>query len=311
MAWWQLPRDNRSAFLQLARRSQNHQGLFIHNTIQQRMLQRSQCMRLPEGWVVDVSWGGQAQARDLQRRYQDRQVHVMSWSKKPVMSWSELLRQTVIKSFPSSVSSVFFGRGWVRPLQWHEFQTDKLGADHLNHLLPAGLSQKVAMIWSNSLLHRLADPVATIKSWHNALASNGVLFFSCFGPDTAYELRELSQALGLPFADWRDMHDWGDALVHTGFTDPVMEMERLTLTYRDVKQLFEDWRAAGGNCLLHRRQGCLGSSALKRCYALLEAADQGRLQMTIEVIYGHAWRTERVFKGAEVRIPVEKIGRKQ
>ena len=53
------------------------------------------------------------------------------------------------------------------------------------------------------------------------------------GPDTLRELRALYAALGLAAAghEFTDMHDWGDMLVHAGFAEPVMDMERITLTW--------------------------------------------------------------------------------
>jgi malonyl-CoA O-methyltransferase len=90
-----------------------------------------------------------------------------------------------------------------------------------------------AMLWSNMLLHLVADPAGLMQRWHAALAVDGFLMFSCLGPDTLRELRALYAALGWPPAghDFTDMHDWGDLLVHNGFAEPVMDMERITLTF--------------------------------------------------------------------------------
>ena len=43
-----------------------------------------------------------------------------------------------------------------------------------------------------------------------------------------------------------DMHDLGDALVGSGFADPVMEMEQLTLTYERFDDLLRDLEGTGG-----------------------------------------------------------------
>jgi malonyl-CoA O-methyltransferase len=89
------------------------------------------------------------------------------------------------------------------------------------------------MLWANMLLHQVADPQALIAHWHRTLAVDGFLMFSCFGPDTLRELRELYRALGWPAPahEFTDMHDWGDMLVQAGFAEPVMDMERITLTF--------------------------------------------------------------------------------
>ena len=89
------------------------------------------------------------------------------------------------------------------------------------------------MLWANMALHMAADPQALIAQWHRALATDGFLMFSCLGPDTLRELRALYAALGWPPAghEFTDMHDWGDMLVHAGFAEPVMDMERIVLTW--------------------------------------------------------------------------------
>ena len=102
----------------------------------------------------------------------------------------------------------------------------------------------VQMLWANMALHMSADPQALIAQWHRALATDGFLMFSCLGPDTLRELRALYAALGWPppAHDFTDMHDWGDMLVHAGFAEPVMDMERITLTWETPAA------AAGRNC---------------------------------------------------------------
>ncbi|MBR7784717.1 SAM-dependent methyltransferase, partial [Undibacterium sp. LFS511W] len=91
----------------------------------------------------------------------------------------------------------------------------------------------------------------------------------------------------LPFVD---MHDFGDMLVNAGFSTPVMDMEKLTLTYASPHQLLQDVRALGGNPLATRERGLFGRQRYQRLLALLEkqrGAD-GRIALSIEVVYGHA-----------------------
>ena len=73
--------------------------------------------------------------------------------------------------------------------------------------------------------------------------------FSCLGPDTLRELRSLYRSLGWPPPghDFTDMHDWGDMLVHAGFAEPVMDMERITLTWETPQQVLDELRELGSN----------------------------------------------------------------
>jgi malonyl-CoA O-methyltransferase len=66
------------------------------------------------------------------------------------------------------------------------------------------------------------------------------------------------------------MHDWGDALSAAGFADPVMDVERLTLTYDDPENF---WRDARSIAMMPDLHGELPSP----------------LALSIEVVYGHAW----------------------
>jgi hypothetical protein len=50
------------------------------------------------------------------------------------------------------------------------------------------------MLWANMMLHASPDMPAELKRWHAALAVDGFVMFSCFGPDSFRELRPLYRA---------------------------------------------------------------------------------------------------------------------
>ena len=162
----------------------------------------------------------------------------------------------------------------------------------IKHGLPPPAS--VDMLWANMALHEAADPQALLAQWHQALATNGFLMFSCLGPDSVIELRELYAALGWPPAghDLTDMHDWGDMLVQTGFAEPVMDMERITLTFETPARLLAELVELGRNFHPARFAGL----RTRRWKLRLEQAinervprdAQGRLCLSFEIIYGHA-----------------------
>jgi malonyl-CoA O-methyltransferase len=152
----------------------------------------------------------------------------------------------------------------------------------------------IDMVWSNLALHWHPQPHSVLAEWARVLRVDGLLMFCCFGPDTFKELREVATITGsdarvLPFVD---LHDYGDMLVNAGFASPVMDMEKLNITYSSAEKLLADVRAFGGNPLEDRSRGLMsrqGGQAFKR--ALEQLADRdGRLGLTIEVIYGHAFR---------------------
>jgi len=153
---------------------------------------------------------------------------------------------------------------------------------------------QMQMIWANMALHLSDDPQALLKQWHQALAVDGFLMFSCLGPDTLRELRDVYAQQGWPppSHDFTDMHDWGDMLVHAGFAEPVMDMERITLTYESPERLLDELRQLGRNFHTQRFAGLRGRAwhqQLQRALlALASPQHDGRLVLTIEVIYGHA-----------------------
>jgi len=151
----------------------------------------------------------------------------------------------------------------------------------------------VQMLWANMHLHMSADPQALMRQWHAALAVDGFLMFSCLGPDTLAELRRVYAALGWPPPghEFTDMHDWGDMLVHGGFAEPVMDMERITLAFETPERLLAELRELGANLHPGRFPALRGRGWREQLHqALAEQlrGPDGRLGLTFEVVYGHA-----------------------
>lgn len=150
------------------------------------------------------------------------------------------------------------------------------------------------VIWSNLALHWHPEPDKVLREWHRALANDGIVIFSCFGPDTFIELKRAFVAID-DFAHtlaFVDMHDFGDMLGAAGFAAQVMDVERITLSYASVDQLFADVRAMGGNPLDTRRRGLMGKNAIAKVRDYFEQSRgrDGRIPLTVEVVFGHAFK---------------------
>ena len=152
----------------------------------------------------------------------------------------------------------------------------------------------VQLVWANMMLHGTADPTQAIARWHRALAVDGFVMFSCLGPDTLRELRDLYAGLGWPpaMAEFVDMHDLGDMLVHAGFADPVMDQETLHLSWADPEALLAELRGLGGNASPDRFPGLRTPRWRKRLVDALAGlrGNDGRLHLRVEVAYGHAFK---------------------
>lgn len=240
----------------------------------QRMLERLDLMRLPDGAVADVGCATGSATRLLQKRYPERLILGVDPS-------IGLLAASQPGAGPVSRMRAWFGSGRVR----------RVGADPVRLPLRPG---SVALVWSNLLLQAIDDPEGAMRSWMSALVPGGLLMFSTLGPDTLRELRRAFAAVdALPHVhDFVDMHNIGDSLVAAGFADPVMDMELITLTYPTVAALAADLRGLGqSNAAAGRGRGFFPPArwrAMVDCYE--RARVDGRLPATFEVIQGHAWK---------------------
>ncbi len=148
----------------------------------------------------------------------------------------------------------------------------------------------IDLAWSNMALHWMADPQAALWELARAVAPGGLLLLSTLGPDTLAELR--AAAGGGRVHRFADMHDVGDALVAAGFSAPVMDAERLTMTYTGGEALLADLRASGQTFAAPGRSRGLAGRRFRSALAdaLQARMREGRLPVTFEVVYGHAWK---------------------
>jgi malonyl-CoA O-methyltransferase len=215
---------------------------WLHEEVARRMEERLAWIKLrPQQWAHWEAVRGGLQAHQLlAQRYPDAGCFVVESS--PV----RLQRARDVLSKP-----------WWHPGRWKAAPT-RFEAP------PEGSLQ---MLWANMLLHQVADPQALIAHWHRTLAVDGFLMFSCFGPDTLRELRELYRALGWPAPahEFTDMHDWGDMLVQAGFAEPVMDMERITLTFPRPSACCRNCANSGATCIRAALPGCVGAAGCSVC----------------------------------------------
>ncbi len=237
---------------------------WLHEEVARRMQERLAWIKLqPQSWAhwEPVNGGLQAHA-ELAQRYPEAACFVTEPSARRAQYAAKAL------ALP-----------WWRPARWRarptRFETPPDGA--------------VQMLWSNMGLHMVADPQSLMAQWHRALAVDGFLMFSCLGPDTLQELRRLYQAQGWPTPahEFTDMHDWGDMLAGLGFAQPVMDMERITLSFETPQRLLQELRGLGRNLHLQRWPGLRGRQWREQLHQALAGTP---LQLSFEVIYGHAFK---------------------
>jgi malonyl-CoA O-methyltransferase len=176
----------------------------------------------------------------------------------------------------------------------------------------------VDMVFSNLMLQWCNDPDTVLRECRRVLRPGGLLTFATLGPDTLIELRRAWAAADghVHVNRFIDMHDLGDALVRSGLAEPVMDVERFTLTYADVRDLMRDLKTIGArNANSGRPRGLTGKGGLARMSAAYEEfRREGRLPATYEVVYGQAWcpaePTRRRASG-EAFVSIGSIGRRK
>lgn len=184
-----------------------------------------------------------------------------------------------------------------QPLLKKALGNKKLICADIENLPVAG--DQVDIIWSNLAIQWCNDLDKSFDEIKRVLKPNSLFIFSTFGPDTLKELRVASnsgqEGTQTSISRFIDMHDIGDALTRNGFSAPVLDVERYTLTYDDVRSVMVDLKSIGAsNATAGRGRGLAGKDFLKNLveqYEQFRQAD-GKLPATFEVVYGHAWTAE-------------------
>jgi malonyl-CoA O-methyltransferase len=179
-------------------------------------------------------------------------------------------------------------------------------------------NNSIDLLISNLMLQWCNDIEVIFTEFGRVLKPEGALFFSTFGPDTLKELRNSWAAVdqATHVNHFVDMHNIGDALLYAGLTNPVMDVDRLVLSYDDVNGLMKTLKGMGAhNVTAGRSRGLMAKGKFKAMLAAYETyrASDNRLPATFEVVYGHAWgsQTDLLSSSESVAIPISQIrGRK-
>ncbi|QJP54491.1 methyltransferase domain-containing protein [Bordetella holmesii] len=283
---------------QFARRGDLSEAQFLYGEIARRMLGRLGYIRLQPQAMLDAGCCAGDNLPLLRERYPQAAYTGLDHCA-PLLA---IARQRFQPAGLPALVAKLTGRG--KP------STQFVQAD----LAQTGLApESLDLVWSNLALHWHPAPHAVLAEWRRILRTGSLAMFSCLGPATLKELRSALETAELQTATpaFVDMHDFGDLLVENGFADPVMDQEILTLTYATPEKLLQDVHALGGNPARGRRAGLATKAWRQRLCAALEnqrGAD-GRISLTIEVAYGHAWRAaaHRTAPG-ETRLSIDAIG---
>ena len=158
------------------------------------------------------------------------------------------------------------------------------------------------LVLSPMILHWVNDLPGTLIQLRGCLAPDGLLMLALPGGETLTELRQCLTRAELeceggagprvsPFADVRDA---GSLLQRAGFALPVVDVDRITVSYADPLRLLRDLGRMGeGNALLQRRPGPLRRETLARAcqlYGELFGDADGRVPATFDILFMAGWK---------------------
>ena len=240
----------------------------LQREVGSRMLERIEYQRHEPAVVLDLGCGTGFVSRWLANQFQRTTVVALDWA-------------------PNMLSKTRFNE--LREVDANN-RIIRLCADM--HSLPLA-ANSVDLLVSNLALQWSSDLAAIFREFRRVMRADAMLIFSSYGPDTLSELKQAWRAVDddQHVNDLPDMHDIGDELMAAGFREPVMDAERLTLVYPDVKSLMRELKGLGENNVASQRfRGLTGKNRIE---GVLQAYERfrhdGRYPASFEVIYGAAF----------------------
>ncbi len=229
---------------------------FVFATTREGLLDRLEPITIEARFVIDLGSATGSAGRALERRFKRARVLTVD------LSQEMLTRARARKSWLSKTAFL---------------QTDAAALPFADH--------SIDVIFANQLLPWLPDSAPVFAEVARVLRKDGLFLFATLGPDSLRGLRHK------PFAD---MHDVGDALVRAGLRDPVLDVDRLTVTYNDTESLVRDLNAIGASHCIPAETGAMSF----------------RPGLELELVYGHCWGGGQRSGSGEYRVDAGKIGRR-
>ena len=254
---------------------------FVHDEARQRLLERLDYLKITPQVIVDLGAGCGAGAGLLSRRFPG--ARIIAADSSPAMLAAARRSQTGLPGVVAEATCLPF-------------------ADNSVDLLLANL----VMPWCDP------EPLATEAA--RVLRNDGLLLVSTVGPDTLAEVRQAWRSVddGVHVHGHLDMHDVADLLGRSGLAEPLTDVDRLTVTYPSVAALVDDLTACGGrNAAPARMRGLTSRRRWQQFASALDGFRQdGRIGISVELIFAQAWGQERPTPTGEVSIPIGRIGRR-
>ena len=162
-------------------------------------------------------------------------------------------------------------------------------------------SNSFDLIASNLNLHATNDLPGTLIQIKNTLKPDGLFIATLFGGETLYELRQSLQQAEMELAGGitprvspvADLQQMGALMQRAQFSLPVIDSEKITVTYDNIFKLIADLRAMGESNTLIDRSKTLSSKELfaktDKIYKQNFSDTDGKIHTTFEIIFVLGW----------------------
>ena len=258
---------------------------FVHSVTREGLLARLEPMVVEAKTVVDLGSATGSACKPLAKRF--RHAHIIA-----------------LDLSASMLQQVRHKQSWLT----------KYSLLHANATAIPLADQSVDVVFANQLLPWIDASATMFAEVARVLRENGLFLFATLGPDSLSELHQAwrSADTGVHVNRFPDMHDIGDAAIRAGLTDPVLDVDHLSVTYQNAGALFRDLTGCGArNSLADRSRTLVSKARFDTMTAALEQhRKNGTIELDLELIYGHCWGAGPRSGDAEIRIDPGQIGRR-
>jgi malonyl-CoA O-methyltransferase len=262
----------------------------LHARARDELLARLVPVKLNPARILDLGGGCGLGALALAQRYRKAEVILVDNS-------TAMLAQAERR------------RGWLRRYQC-------LQADAMALPLADG---SVDLVFANLLVPYLQDPDGLFREVRRVLKPRGYFVFSTLGAGTLESLKAAFAGADSVshVTDFEDLHDVGDRLSRAGYVAPVLDADRIAVTYETLADLCRDLRSSAAGLAKSGRTTLTGVRRWRAAAAAFEALREadGRTAVGCELVYGQAWAPD--LDGAPVRrtpreviVPLAHLGKR-
>ncbi|BCG49575.1 malonyl-[acyl-carrier protein] O-methyltransferase [Candidatus Profftella armatura (Diaphorina cf. continua)] len=270
-------------------------SLFLRREIALRMHEKLDLIKLKPKNILDAGCGEGFDIFLLKKRFinsniigLDKSIQMLKLSKKNIINNSILKKlpyhSFFIKNFLKKFFDIYLVTG--------------------NFLKSPFYSNIFNIIWCNLAIFWNPQLKKIFYEWFRLTKNNGLIIFSCFGLSTLKELNSIILKTKLksnisPLLPLMDMHNLGNILIDIGFIDPIIDIEKITITYTSPEKMLKDIQSLGGNLFKIYNKNFFEKKFYHKMIKKLLIKYLNinkKISLTYEIIFIHAFKPKKIKK---------------